>query len=210
MKKPLTYIIIALVFIAAIILGSFRVYEVHGASDAPTLLLNDRVLVNKLAYDVVLPFTFAKIWTRKHPQRGDLALCSIPQKNSTIIAVKRITALPGDTIEIKTKRVIINDDTLRYELLNRNNFNAVPTRNKLGNIIAIESDGAFDHLVTWTQEDSAAANFGPVTLKKNEYFFLGDNRDMSLDSRHFGPVTRDKIHGKIIHIFHTGSRVKGD
>ncbi len=75
---------------------------------------------------------------------------------------------------------------------------------------AIENDGHSDHLVSWTHEDSSALNYGPITLKKDEYFLLGDNRDNSRDSRHFGPVKRNKIHGKLIHIFNTGSRVKGE
>jgi signal peptidase I len=210
MNKTKLFVIFAAVLVLLFLTGSYRLYEIQGGSDAPTILLNDRVIVNKLAYDAVLPFTFKKLWTRKNPQRGDLILCTILQKKNAIKAVKRITALPNDTFQISEKKVIINGDTLHYEILNRNNFDAIPTRNKLGNVIAIENDGHTGHLVSWTQEDSTALNFGPITLKKDEYFLLGDNRDNSLDSRHFGPVKRDKIHGKLIHIFNTGSRVKGE
>ncbi|TMC53324.1 MAG: signal peptidase I [Chloroflexi bacterium] len=152
---------VAEVLVLAVILYvgiSFAVQAVHveGLSMFATLDNNDYLIANKIDY-------------RLHaPQRGDIIILRPPTSNSTDF-IKRIIALPGEKLLIRSGIVYINghrlvEPYLPEEWTSENNY---PTDGTDGKVIP-----------------------------PNNYFVMGDNRNRSQDSRFFGPISRDRIDGK--------------
>ena len=115
---------------------------------------------------------------------------------------KRIIGLPGEIIELRENRVIVNGHALPVRALNPADFAWVPKAHPLGSLVEDE-DG---HWITFTPEKSGHRNHPAVRLSDRQYFVLGDNRDDSEDSREFGPVPEDLLLGKVIATFATGDR----
>jgi signal peptidase I len=119
------------------------------------------------------------------------------------LAIKRVLGLPGETIEVRENRVIVNGRPLPVQSLDHAPFDRVPVAHRMGSTVVME-DG---HWAAYTPGKSAYRNSPPVRLGPTEYFLMGDNRDDSLDSRAFGPVSRDRITGKVMAVLSTGPRV---
>ncbi len=177
-----------------------RAYSISGASDAPTALLRDTIIVNKAAYIVRLPYSNVKLLRIGSPKRGDMVQVRLPGSSS--LAIKRVMGVPGETIELKENRVIVNGQAVPVKTFNRADFAWVPAVNRIGSSVGSE-DG---HWVTYTPGGSAYRNHGPIRLADGDYFLLGDNRDNSADSRVWGPVSENLILGKVMAILPTGPR----
>jgi len=195
-KKFLTTILITIV-ILFFFLGTFRTYMVSGNSDIPTFGSGDKLIVNRSAFDLTIPFSSFKIIKIGKPERGDMVLCQIREKNQKYYWLKRIIGLPGDTIEIKQNRIFINRIQLKYEFLSRENF-VIEDENLTEEYFARETGMGLEHFISFSDKEGLLANYGPIVVKPNHYFVLGDNRDNSMDSRLFGMVHRNRIYGKYI------------
>jgi signal peptidase I len=163
----------------AIVPACLRAYQITGISDAPTLVIGDKLLMNRAAY----------VFTAPH--RGDLLVLRFPDRPG--FGPKRVIGIPGDTVQMADDRVIVNGRTLAMHALDRADFNWVSPVHRIGSTVAIEEG----HLIAFTpglQYNTLA----PVKLASGEYFVLGDNRDMSADSRVWGPVHADRFIGKTI------------
>ena len=177
-----------------------RAYTLSGASDAPTLLLGDKVLVNQAAYWIKLPYTQVKLLHISRPKRGDLVLVKAPDVPGLIF--KRVIGLPEETIEVRDNRVIVNGRPLPLKVLSARDFSWVPLNHRMGNTV-YDEDG---HWIACTPAAGEHRNFASIRLRNEEYFLLGDNRDPSLDCREWGPLKEDAIFGKVILALPTGSR----
>jgi len=144
-------IVVALILALIIRQFAFQTSEVLSGSMIPTLLVRDRVIVNKLVYRY-----YGKL------ERGDVVLFK-----STITPprdfIKRLIGLPGENIRIRSGQVLING-----KMIDQSKWPVI-----------------------WD-----SSNFGPYKIPENSYFFLGDNRPDSFDSRFWGPVPRGNIIGK--------------
>jgi signal peptidase I len=180
-----------------VLMGSFRAFVIAGASDAPTLLINDKVVVNRIAYDLFLPFTEISLLSWSDPQRGDIILCGVPGIVERITWLKRVVGVPGDVVEMRDHKLIINGEKLDYVVHDLKEFADVPLVNRLGSVVATETGAGTDHLVTYTP-GPAMASFAPVTVTEGHYFVLGDSRDNSKDSRMVGLIPRASILGKFV------------
>jgi signal peptidase I len=197
--------LIVLSLLAAVIFvlpAYLRAYSLSGVSDAPTLLLGDKVLVNQAAYWIKLPYTGVKLIQVSRPRRGDMVLVRLPDLRIPVF--KRIIGLPGETIEIRENSVLINGQPLSLKALSGKDFSWVPVSHHMGNTV-YDEDG---HWIAFTPGTGEHKNFAPIHLKSDEYFLLGDNRDPSLDCRVWGPLKEDAILGKAILMLHTGARNK--
>jgi signal peptidase I len=179
-----------------LLIGWFRVYGVEGASDAPTFLIGERVLVMKLAYNVPLPFTNVSLIRHSSPQAGDMVLYTQP--DSDISVFKRVIGCPGDTIRMRDNHLVINGDSLLYQVVGGSEFDDVAEENDLGEVIEWEVGHGPPHMITFTRGAGEESSFGEIVVAEDCYFVLGDNRDNSLDSRHYGPVPRENIQGRVI------------
>jgi len=163
------------------------------ASMRPNLLEGDVVLVNRLAFDFKLPLTDIAIAHIADPQRGDIVTFSSPRDGIRLI--KRIIALPGDSVEMRNEVLFINGNAAEYS---EKEMLLEPLENG-GSIDALrvtEVVGKNTRRVQLLAGVPARSTFGPLQVPDENYLMLGDNRDNSADSRYFGFVPRHLLIGK--------------
>jgi signal peptidase I len=142
----------AAVYATLIVTFGVQVARVDGLSMAPTLEDHDRLIVNKLVYEI------------GEPRPGDIVMLYYPL-NPEKMFVKRVIAKEGDTVRIVDGRVYVNDIPLHDEY--------VPA------------------------EFRSHDDWGPQVIQQGYYFVMGDHRNNSSDSRHWGPVPKKYIVGKV-------------
>jgi signal peptidase I len=180
-------------------------YTLIGPSDIPTVLLGDKIIVNRAAYKLKLPYSNVTLFRTGLPKRGDFVLLHVPNNPRLRFGFfKRIMGLPGEIIEIRENRVIVNGGAIPVRALDPADFAWVPKGHPIGSVVQSE-DG---HWITFTPGKSEHRNHPPIRLSDGEYFVLGDNRDDSEDSREFGPVSEDLLLGKVIATFASGERTR--
>ncbi|MGB8338621.1 MAG: signal peptidase I [Burkholderiales bacterium] len=197
-----------LVIILCVIMFPFRSSVadwnyVPSGSMKPTLLEGEQIVVNKLAYDLKVPFTTTHIAAWDNPRRGDIVVLYSPQDGTRL--VKRTIGLPGDTIELKNNHLIVNGQAAEYEQADFPAASLLPLHEQQSSIFAQENlvgekQQAVPHAMMVFAESSRGGNFGPATVPPNQYLMLGDNRDNSKDSRYIGFVPRDAIIGRATHV----------
>ncbi|MGA2172967.1 MAG: signal peptidase I [Sedimentisphaerales bacterium] len=160
----------------------------------PTILEGDLILVDKLAYDLKVPLTFSRLAEWSQPQKGDIVICFSPEDRTRL--VKRVIALPGDTIELKANVLFINGERLSYTKADAQCAEQLNPRLKNHAVFATEDLDGCLHPVMGIPSVPAMRDFGPVVVPEGNYFVMGDNRDNSKDSRYFGFVERKAIVGK--------------
>jgi signal peptidase I len=160
----------------------------------PTILEGDLIYVDKLAYDLRFPLTLHRIARWSEPQRGDVVVCLSPDDGTRL--VKRLIAAPGDTVELRNNALLLNGRPLAYDKAVDDYAGQLPHDLAHDCIIAMEDLGGTVHPVISIPRIRAMRNFGPVTVPDGCYFVMGDNRDISRDSRFFGFVPRQAILGR--------------
>jgi len=168
--------------------------DVPTGSMKPTILEGDRVFVNKLAYDLKVPFTTWHLAQWDNPQRGDIVVFYSPKDG--IRLVKRVIGLPGDTVELRNDQLIINGQPLDYTAADAKIPERLSGPEHDHGIFATEKLPDHAHAVMALNGTPAMRTFAPVTVAAGHYFMMGDNRDNSFDSRYFGTVARDQIVGR--------------
>lgn len=169
--------------------------DVPTGSMKPSILEGDRIFVNKLAYDLKVPFTTWRILEWGDPARGEVVVFYSPADG--IRMVKRVVGAPGDVIEMRNNRLIINGAPASYAELDAGVIEQIPAAQRRGLLFGSESFAAGEsHPVMQMPGYRPARSFGPVTLAKDQYFLMGDNRDNSSDSRYWGSVHRSQIVGR--------------
>jgi signal peptidase I len=204
MKRNLAFLPLVLAGLG-LVPAYLHAYNLTGSSDIPTVLIGDKIIVNRAAYGVNLPYSNVRLFRSGSPKRGDLVLLHIlndPHLKSAFF--KRVMGLPGETIEIRENRVIVNGRAVPATDLNPADFAWVPRTHPIGSTVQNE-DG---HWITFTPGRGEQRNRPPIRLADGQYFVLGDNRDYSKDSREFGPVSEDLLLGKVIATFATGERTR--
>jgi signal peptidase I len=167
---------------------------VPSGSMKPSILEGELVFVNKLAYDLKVPFTTLHLSTWGNPVRGDVVVFYSPVDGTRL--VKRVVGLPGDTVQLRNDVLYLNGVPQEYS-----STDSAPFRHDIfedGNpVVAIEHLEACDHYVLGLPGRQALRNFGPFIVPSDQYFMMGDSRDNSADSRYIGPVPREKIVGRV-------------
>jgi signal peptidase I len=168
--------------------------DVPTGSMKPTILEGDRVFVNKLAYDLKVPFTTWHLAEWSNPQRGDIVVFYSPHDGVRL--VKRVAGVPGDVIELRNEQLVINGNPVSYGPLAAETADQLPEAERRMSLFATEQLPAHPHAVMATPSLRAMRSFGPVQVPEGSYFMMGDNRDNSFDSRYFGLVERKRIVGR--------------
>ncbi len=155
----------------------------------PTILEGDTVFVNRLAYDLRIPFTTISLYRRGNPSYGDIIIFYSPANGDRL--VKRVIAGPGDTVEVREGLVILNGKPLAYKEIKSDEDKA---QDKFAPHHELtESIGGLDHLI-FTR--TLNRDFGPALVPSEHYFVMGDHRDNSADSRYIGYIPRGQILGR--------------
>jgi signal peptidase I len=169
--------------------------DVPTGSMKPTILEGDRIVVNKLAYDLKIPYTGWQIARWGDPDRGDIVVLTSPADGKRL--VKRVVGRPGDTIAMIRNRLIVNGETVEYSPLDPE-LAAHFEPQGADRIVAAERLGGESHAMMITRGARTLRSFGPIEVPEGRYFLMGDNRDESFDSRHFGLVDRELIVGRAL------------
>lgn len=161
----------------------------------PTIVEGDRILVDKSAYGLRIPFTEIRMTEGSDPRRGDIVVFPSPQDGTVL--VKRVVGLPGDSITMEDEQLRVNGKPVEY---------AAATAPADADLLAVtrreqryylsETLGTTPHPIMVLPNRYAMRTFGPVTVPDGQYFMLGDSRDNSKDSRYFGFVPRASIVGR--------------
>ena len=154
--------------------------DVPSGSMKPTLVEGDRIGLNKMAYDLRVPFTHISLYKIADPARGDIAV--FDSKVAEKRLVKRVIGVPGDTVAMQNNRLFINGQAISYTATSNGDW--------------LEHLPGKNHIVRVDPHAQTYANFGPVTVPAGQYLMLGDNRDNSADSRAIGFVPRSEFVGR--------------
>jgi signal peptidase I len=158
----------------------------------PTIRIGDRIVVDRMAYDLRLPFTHYSLLHRAEPQRGDIVIIDSSATGERL--VKRVIGLPGDSVALRGNVLYVNGHAARYR--NARVAGVAEDATQPASY-ADESIGGRHHLIRLLRYwPSRASNYGPVTVPTGHYLAMGDNRDDSYDSRFFGFVPRREIVGR--------------
>ncbi len=154
----------------------FEPFRIPSPSMMPGLVDGDFILVDKFSYGLRLPLINLKIVPLGEPHRGDVIVFRLPS-NPSVHFIKRLIGLPGDHIVVRNNRISVNGTPIpvqpdgRYS--GRYGFD--------GAALALEEFGANRHVVMFAP-DRYATDFDAV-VPAGSYFFMGDNRNDSEDSR---------------------------
>lgn len=205
-KSKLRQNVEALVFAVALALiirtFLFQPFKIPSGSMIPTLLVGDHLLVSKFIYGTKIPFTDKVILPLEDIKRGDVIVFTYPNNEhdpskNGIYYIKRVVGLPGDTIDIDGRDLIINGKKVPLDFT--------------GSYVDERNGGQFDeytedlvgkdHTAIYRKGKPVTnkGNFIPVNKVPEGYVFvMGDNRDNSQDSRFWGFVPIENIAGKAI------------
>jgi signal peptidase I len=167
--------------------------NVPTGSMKPTILEGDIIFVNRLAYDLKVPFTSIHLATWGAPRRGQIVIIDSSMTGERL--VKRVVGVPGDTVAMRNNVLYINGKALSYKPLDPKYAAALSAQARASHRFEAETLGGSGHPVMVMRGGSAESNFPPIQVPAGKYLVLGDNRDNSADSRYFGLVDRKFIMG---------------
>ncbi len=153
-----------------------QAYKIPSGSMKPTLLIGDHILVSKSIYGIKLPFIRSTVIPIGEPKRGDIVVFIYPEDRSKDF-IKRLIGVPGDTIEVRNKKILLNG--LPFD-----------------DVHGVHSDS-----IIIPGSVQPRDNFGPVRVPEGSIFVMGDNRDESYDSRFWGFVNMKDVLGKALIIY---------
>ena len=156
----------------------------------PTLLAGDFVWVNKAALGSRIPFTDIRIPGYSEPRRGEILVFD-PPHDDTLMVVKRLVGMPGDTLAMRDKTLFVNGVARDEPYVLRTDQPDLSTGEMLWQRQIVIGGPREDYLPT-------RDNWGPLVIPAGRYFMLGDNRDNSIDSRIWGLLERWRFEGRII------------
>jgi signal peptidase I len=153
-----------------------QAFRIPSGSMEPTLLVGDHLLVNRLSYVMKVPFTDIVLFHLGTPNRGDVIVFRYPE-DRTKDFIKRVIGREGDVIEIRDKVIFLNGKKMADPHAHFAEDRTIP--------------GIY----------APRDNMNAVTVPKDSYFVMGDNRDRSLDSRFWGFVKTDDLVGRALIIY---------
>lgn len=209
---------IGVAVLVALLLRSFVVepFKIPTGSMIPTLLVGDHIFVSKFTYGLRIPFTEIFMVEFARPSRGEVVVFTFPvlqardhvtrnrglrgcidEESLTVPKdfIKRIIGLPGDVVEIREGRLHLNGTALPRQLVARE-----PTGSFMAPLETRERETSGEHTYT-IQYRQSDPDFGPIKVRENHFFVMGDHRDNSSDSRCWGQVPMENVKGRSIFIW---------
>jgi len=211
--KTLFYALIIAIIIRSLLIQPFYI---PSSSMEPTLLVGDRLFVTKYSYGYSqhsFPFSPPILKKRvmfSEPVRGDVVVFKTPADNRTDY-IKRLIGFPGDKIQFIDSNLYINNSEILKSLKSRSDI--IYCGNKTIEVFTFEEkiSNEKSHLTVYLKNFSTQ-NTDIFTVPEDHYFFLGDNRDCSKDSRFLssvGYVHKNNLVGKAQFIFFSSDKSIG-
>ena len=167
LREYIETIIIAVILALFVNTFVFQNYKIPTGSMEDNLLIGDHLIANKFVFALTASSLEKRLLPIKTIKRGDVVVLKCPE-DLNLTLIKRVIGLPGDKLHIKGTQVYINDQPL-VEVYKIHKYPSFSTKDY---------------------------TFGPVVVPENCYFVMGDNRDISRDSRYWGMVPRSLIKGR--------------
>lgn len=165
--------ILLALFIRAFVVQAFKI---PSGSMKTTLLVGDHILVNKFIYGIKIPFLNKDLIHISDPKRLDIVVFQYPVDPSKDF-IKRVIGLPGDTVQVKDKKVYVNNQELNEPYITHSDNKILPA------------------------SVSPRDNTGPIVVPPHSLFVMGDNRDESYDSRFWKFVDLSDLKGEAFIIY---------
>ena len=178
---------ICVAVILALFVRTFVVqaFKIPTGSMENNLLIGDHLLVNKFVFAPTVTRAELSLLPIDEISRGDILVFKYPEEPERDF-IKRVIGLPGETIELRNKKVHINGKPLDEPYVQ---FLFPPDPEP--------GSAAEDHV----NDFDVRRQYGPVTVPANHYFMMGDNRDNSQDSRYWGFMPREYVKGKALFVY---------
>ena len=188
---------IAVVFVTGLFIITFtlQAFTIPSSSMENTLLIGDHVFVDRM---LLAPATkwIGKLIPYRQPKHGDVFVFLSPAQPGLYI-VKRVMGLPGDRIHLQDGVVYRNGEKLNEPYVVRKG-DYIPYRDNFPNVPVSDFE---DVTPEWRAELPSFVKNGDLVVPPNSVFAMGDNRDVSLDSRYWGFVPFENVIGRPMFIY---------
>ena len=191
--ESLVIAVILALFIRTFVVQAFKIPT---GSMEQNLLIGDHLLVNKFVFGPAMSGVERALLPAKAIARRDVVVFKYPEDPERDF-IKRVIGLPGDKIEVRRKRVFVNDRPLDEHDVYYIGEPPPPLT---------DAGAGETHESTGDPRES----YGPVTVPADHYFVMGDNRDNSQDSRYWGFLPRDYVKGKALVIYWSYDAAEGN
>ncbi len=181
--------LVAVVLAWVIMSFIIQAFKIPSGSMMNTFKIGDHIFVAKFIYGIHVPFSKKYVWQINQPKRGEVIVFQFPVDPKKDF-IKRCIGVPGDTIQIKEKRLYVNDKLQEEPYTIHTDEKVYPDSRHLP--------------LMYRSRD----NLGPIVVPENSYFVMGDNRDQSYDSRFWGPLERGYIKGKALFLYWPPKRIR--
>jgi signal peptidase I len=176
-------ILIAAIFLHFTNAFVLQTFYIPSGSMENTLLIGDHLFVNRFIYGDTVAGSLEELLPTRPLRRGDIVVFR-SKEDPSIDVVKRCIGLPGDRIRITDKVVYVNDERVED-----------------GSYARHTDPLTYRDLPAYQPHLRQRDNFGPVVVPEDHYFFMGDNRDNSYDSRFWGPLPAHLVKGRAVIIY---------
>ncbi len=182
-REYLEALLIAAVFLLFTNTFVIKTFFIPSGSMEDTLLVGDHLFVNRFIFGPAMGELERTLLPLRTPRRGDIVIFRSPERPN-IDLVKRLIGLPGDTIQVVNKQLFVNGQKVEDDAY-----------------VEHKDPRTFLNRPYMSEQQRLRDNFGPVTVPAESYFCMGDNRDLSYDSRFWGTVPAHYLKGRAFLIY---------
>jgi signal peptidase I len=198
-RENLASLGVAVIFFLILRTFVLQTFFITSGSMEDSLLVGDFLVVNRAGVGGRIPFTRAHVPGYSAPKRGQILVFDPPHTDEFRL-VKRLIGMPGDRIEMRDRVVYVNGDPLDEPYVRHG-----PEPDEANPMMAWQA-GFLAPEVDRSSYRPTRDNWGPLVIPDDYYFMLGDNREMSLDSRYWGLLEKWRVEGKVSLIYFSYNR----
>ena len=168
-----------------------QTFVITSGSMESTMLVGDMLVVNRAAIGSRVPLLGFRIPGYSSPEHGDILVFDPPHEE-TLMLIKRLIGMPGDTLEMRDRVLYRNGERVDEPYVRHTNVEDDRHAWMVWQLDYLTSD------VDRTTYDPSRDNWGPIAIPEDHYFMLGDNREASLDSRYWGLLEGWRLEGRAV------------